>query len=233
MYTQGRIFSQSVYSIHLFNLQSDRLESAKGPATSGIPANGTESADQIMVNDATPCRTQAANRSSVESNNDSIVYVDTFETLHVSNGNESLNASTPRGKVTTKSKTVTSKSKEGNSSSDSSDIFVGVTYKRNARYFLTGIGRKSTKEGIQQYIESKGAKVSHLILFKPKTPRSLLTAKVNVSPFNAELLESDDFWPDGVRWRRWYSVREWDKIIAERNAHQSEWEDWNEETDEE
>ena len=27
--TQGRIFSQSVYIIHLFNLQSDRLESAK------------------------------------------------------------------------------------------------------------------------------------------------------------------------------------------------------------
>ena len=123
--------------------------SPKGPATSGIPANGTESADQIMVKDATPGRTQ------------------------------------------------------------------------------------STKEGIQQYIEIKGAKVSHLILFKPKTLRSLLTAKYNVSPFDAELPEADDFWPDGLHRRRWYSVREWDKIITERNVHQSEWEGWNGETDEE
>ena len=205
--------------------------SPKGPATSGIPANGSKSADQIMVNDATPDRPQAESRSSGDSINDSMVNVNTFETSRVSDGNTSLNTSTPDRN--TKSKTVKSTSKRDNSSSDSSDIFVGVTYKRNARYFLTGIGRKSTKEGIQQYVERKGAKVSHLILFKPKTPRSLLTAKVNVSPFDAELLESDDFLPDGVRWRRWYSVREWDKIITERNTHQSEWEDWNEETDEE
>ena len=37
--------------------------------------------------------------------------------------------------------------------------FVGVTFKHNARYYISGIGSKSTKEGIVRYIESRGAVV--------------------------------------------------------------------------
>ena len=45
------------------------------------------------------------------------------------------------------------------STSENSDVFVGVTFKHNARYYISGIGSKSTKEGIVRYIESRGAVV--------------------------------------------------------------------------
>ena len=94
-------------------------------------------------------------------------------------------------------------------SSDESDIFIGVTYKRNARYYLWGINRRSTESGIKRYVENKGVHVSHLTLFKPRNSKSLLSAKVNISPEDAHIVERKRFWPNGVKFRKWYSVRDW------------------------
>lgn len=90
------------------------------------------------------------------------------------------------------------------------DVFIGMTYKKSSRYYLSGIYKESTRYGIENYIERKGVKVSHLILFKPKYGGPFLSAKVNVSPQFANTVESPHFWPDGVKCRRWLSNREWE-----------------------
>ena len=90
------------------------------------------------------------------------------------------------------------------------DVFLGVTYKKSSRYYISGIAKESTRYGIANYMERKGVKVSHLTLFKPKYGSPFLSAKVNVSPKLASTVESTHFWPDGVKCRRWLSNREWD-----------------------
>lgn len=48
------------------------------------------------------------------------------------------------------------------------DVFIGVTYKKSSRYYLSGISKESTRYGIENYIKRKGVKISHLFPFKPK-----------------------------------------------------------------
>jgi hypothetical protein len=107
------------------------------------------------------------------------------------------------------------------------DVFVGVTYRKSARYYLSGIGNESTRAGILNFIEHKGVKVTHLMLFKPKFHRSLMTAKVNVSPEFAKTVESPRFWPDGVRCRRWMNNRDWEQKCSMQNSDEG----WSSEND--
>lgn len=101
-------------------------------------------------------------------------------------------------------------------SKQTKDVFLGVTYKKAARYYLSGINHESTYEGIKTYVESKGVKISYLTLFKPKGRYSVRTAKINVSPNCSETVEAPGFWPDGVHCRKWYSEREWDSRCDQR-----------------
>jgi hypothetical protein len=73
------------------------------------------------------------------------------------------------------------------------DVFIGVTYRKSARYYLSGIGNESTRAGVLSFIEHRHVKVTHLMLFKPKFHRSLMTVKVNVSPEFAKPVESPRF----------------------------------------
>ena len=207
------------------------VASPPGPSTSGMSNNGThdhsKDHDHYTVSEATPDRHKGKIQSTGNTGDSSLVDVNTFN----SHANESLNSSTPADKShTAKHKPTLEKSYDSTfgsrdkSTSENSDVFVGVTYKRNARYYLSGIGPKSTKEGIVRYIESRGATVSHFVLFKPKFSGRRLTAKVNVAPRDADLIESEDFWPDGVQCRRWYSVRQWEEMCTNRNAQYEDWE---------
>lgn len=103
------------------------------------------------------------------------------------------------------------------------NIFIGVTYRKTARYYLSGIDKKSTKSGIANFIECKGVKTTHLMLFTPKYYRSRLSAKVNIPLEFVKTVEAPDFWPEGVRCRRWMSNREWE----EKCANQLDKEDWD------
>ena len=69
----------------------------------------------------------------------------------------------------------------------------------------------------------KGATVSQL--------NGVSKAKVNVSLEDAHLLESEDFWPEGVQCRRWYSVRQWKEMCFYRNAKQYDY--WDADNDDE
>lgn len=97
------------------------------------------------------------------------------------------------------------------------DIFEGVTYKRKARYYIAGISSRSTRTGLMNYVSKKGVKITHFILFKPRYPGARLTAKINVSPKDSELLESGDFWPEGVSCRKWLNQRTWKEKIDSEN----------------
>ncbi|XP_061195304.1 neurogenic locus protein delta-like [Saccostrea echinata] len=90
------------------------------------------------------------------------------------------------------------------------DVFRGVKYKRKARFYISGIDRESTQQGILNYTENKGVKITHMVLFKPRTTRSQLTAKINIPYEQACVVEGHDFWPKGVSCRRWYNNRDWE-----------------------
>jgi hypothetical protein len=60
------------------------------------------------------------------------------------------------------------------------NVFRGVRYKKAARYFLSGINKESTYEGIANFVENKGVQITHLALFKPRGRYSFRTAKINV-----------------------------------------------------
>jgi hypothetical protein len=97
------------------------------------------------------------------------------------------------------------------------DIFIGVTYQKTARFYLSGINKKSTKYGIENYIQGKGVNITHMRLFKPRYGRSLITAKVNVPIHFAKTVESPHFWPKGVKCRRWLNNRDWEHKCAMQN----------------
>lgn len=48
------------------------------------------------------------------------------------------------------------------------DVFLGDTYKKASRYYISGIKNSSTHIGIKNYLKSKGVHVTHLRLFKPR-----------------------------------------------------------------
>ena len=99
-------------------------------------------------------------------------------------------------------------------SSDDEDIFEGVSYKRNARYYLSGMGHRSTQLGMVNFLNRKGITVSHFVFFKPKYPGSRRNAKINVAPSDAQIVEAPGFWPRGISCRPWLSEREWDKKLS-------------------
>lgn len=94
-------------------------------------------------------------------------------------------------------------------SKQTKDIFLGVTYTKAARYYLSGINHESTYEGIK-------LKISYLTLFKPKGRYAVRTAKIKLSPKCSQTVEAPGFWPDGVHCRKWYSEREWGSLCDQR-----------------
>lgn len=85
------------------------------------------------------------------------------------------------------------------------DFFLGVTYKKASRYYISGIKNNSTHIGIRNYLESKEVDITHLRLFKPRERFMVRTAKVNVSPKCSQLVVYPEFWREGVICRKWYS----------------------------
>ena len=49
----------------------------------------------------------------------------------------------------------------------------------------------------------------------------MCSAKVNISPQHASIIESSKFWPEGVTCRKCHSVREWSKICNERTSEEN------------
>jgi hypothetical protein len=93
--------------------------------------------------------------------------------------------------------------------STNDDFFVEVSRKRSARFSLSGIDSKSTRTGILRYLELKVVKAMFLQLFHGRYSSSRLSAKLNIKDESAEIIESENFWPECVQCSRWLSNRDW------------------------
>ncbi|CAG2220218.1 unnamed protein product [Mytilus edulis] len=89
------------------------------------------------------------------------------------------------------------------------NFFTGVSRKRSARYYLSGIDSKSTRSGIMTYLESRDVQVTYLRLFQSRNSLRYVSAKLNVSENCANIIEGENFWPIGVRCRCWLSNQAW------------------------
>ncbi|KAK3083869.1 hypothetical protein FSP39_004367 [Pinctada imbricata] len=105
------------------------------------------------------------------------------------------------------------------------DFFRGVHTYRKVRFHLSKIDRRSSKDAILNYVERKGVKVTHIRMFTPRSERSQLTAKINVLIEHAQIVESRNFWPKGVKCRRWLSRRQWDRARGEQDDFRDGFED--------
>ena len=99
-----------------------------------------------------------------------------------------------------------------------SDCFTAVSRNRVSRYYVTNINMSSTKQGHMNYAEQNGVQISDITFFKPTKGR--ISARINVRPGYRKLVESDDFWPDGIICRRWYNKREWSQWLQGQNDNQ-------------
>ncbi|VDH93289.1 Hypothetical predicted protein [Mytilus galloprovincialis] len=89
------------------------------------------------------------------------------------------------------------------------NFFTGVSRKRSARYYLSGIDSKSTRSGIMTYLESRNVQVTYLRLFQSRNSLRYVSAKLNVSEQCANIIEGENFWPSGVHCRCWLSNQAW------------------------
>jgi predicted RecB family nuclease len=106
---------------------------------------------------------------------------------------------------------------------DEDEIFRGVTYKRSVRYYMSGLTDDTTRAGIMAFLNRQGIKVTHIRVFESKYGKSPKSAKIHISPECVETLESDEFFlPDGVRMRRWLSVKQWHQKWADREEQEEE-----------
>lgn len=106
-------------------------------------------------------------------------------------------------------------SKDRGATDSDDDIFEGVSYKRNARYYIAGIGPRSSQNGLMNFLRNRGVTVSHCVFFKQKRPGSRRNAKINVALRDAQTIESPSFWPYGITCRPWLSNRQWEAKIAQ------------------
>ena len=98
-------------------------------------------------------------------------------------------------------------------------MFIGVYQrKRPLRFYLAGIKSKSTKDGILKYLEQKGVKPAFLQLFSDRYNPNRISAKLHVNEDSEGIIKSENFWPPGVRCRKWLSKCVW----------QQKWNDANE-----
>ncbi|KAK3101925.1 hypothetical protein FSP39_007412 [Pinctada imbricata] len=110
---------------------------------------------------------------------------------------------------------------------DDPDFFRGVTYNRKARFHISRIDRRTNKDAIVNYLRNKGVTVTHILMFYPRSDRSkLCSAKINVPIGQGRIVDSEGFWPDGVRCRRWLSRSQWDKR-NDRGRDYDEEENWD------
>ena len=103
-------------------------------------------------------------------------------------------------------------------SDNDNDVFIGVSKKRVVGYYVSNIDKASTYSGFLKFLKSKGVYATQVKLFYHKYS---ISAKLNIPAAYCELVESEDFWPDEMRCRKWMGKSEWDK---EREVKREEYE---------
>lgn len=94
------------------------------------------------------------------------------------------------------------------------NFFTGVSKRKTARYYLSNINSKSTRQGILHHLEKNNVQVTYLRIFKQRDHR-FVSAKLNVVDDDSNVVEAQDFWPAGVHCRYWYSNKEWQEQCSD------------------
>lgn len=93
------------------------------------------------------------------------------------------------------------------------DLFVGVTRKKVASYYISNIDKRSTYSGFLKFLKIKGITPTQLRLFYQ---RNSIAAKMNISSACCSVVENEEFWPDEMKCRKWMGRTEWEKEQRER-----------------
>lgn len=75
------------------------------------------------------------------------------------------------------------------------------------RYYIGCISRKSTEEGLRQFLYDCGVKPVELQMFRSRSGNK--AAKLTVPSQHGEILEDRAIWPDFVYCRQWLSKEKW------------------------
>ena len=110
------------------------------------------------------------------------------------------------------------------SSTTTSKGFRGVLRRRVRRYFLSGIDPGSTEADLRDFLNENDVTHTEVRFFKSRRSESIL-AKVTIWEDNAATVESEGFWPYGVKCRPWMTrpeLRNYYKYQNEQTDHVNE-----------
>lgn len=135
---------------------STSVQSADSPSCTPIHAKGTPGNDNLK-NKSTPKRFSGSetpvsktSRSVDRKNTDRVKFEDGSRSVPKSRSVEYNGESCVF--------TINDKRYQKECFKHEEDIFIGVTYRKTARYYLSGIDKTSSRSGITNYIERKGEK---------------------------------------------------------------------------
>uniref|UniRef100_A0A8W8LUV6 Uncharacterized protein n=1 Tax=Magallana gigas TaxID=29159 RepID=A0A8W8LUV6_MAGGI len=199
-----------------------------------IPGDHSDRSDLVHANNVardtrTPYADASPNTVTLKSTNGAAM----SQTINISN-DRPKNASEPKrlyfprkGQVSDLKQAPASLTLTNNTTgaTEDADIFEGVTRKRNARFYISGISPRSTQLGMINFLKDRGISVSLCVLFKPKREGARRNAKINVSLKDAFTIESENFWPKGISCRPWLSNKQWQDRIARSDDAESDDED--------
>ena len=95
-----------------------------------------------------------------------------------------------------------------NGDGNDDDLFIGVSRRRVVSYYISNIDKSSTYSGFMKFLENKGVTATQVRLFYHKFS---ISAKLNIPTVYCDLVESEDFWPDRMKCRKWLEKNEWEK----------------------
>ena len=87
-------------------------------------------------------------------------------------------------------------------------MMIGVSRKRVVSYYISNIDQSSTYSGFMKFLKSKGVTAAQVRLFYHKFS---ISTKLNIPSMYCYLVESEDFWPDRMKCRKWLEKNEWKK----------------------
>ena len=90
---------------------------------------------------------------------------------------------------------------------DDNVVFEGVVRRRTRRFYVGGIGVKSTAEGLGKFLKEYG--IDPLSIKFLHSKRNCLSAKLTVYNSDCNTVEKNVTWPKGVYVRRWYGNQSW------------------------
>ncbi|MES9906627.1 MAG: hypothetical protein ABW168_28585, partial [Sedimenticola sp.] len=103
--------------------------------------------------------------------------------------------------------------RKANHSLPSGQRFVAARKKKLIAYHIGNIDTDVTKKDFLDFLQSKEVVPRQLNMF---SSRNSTSAKLVVYSDIGDRLESSDFWPPEIVFRRWMSKQEWDRELTER-----------------